>query len=208
MRELEFLPEWYPVLRRRRQRTVVHAWVTAVVLLALTGWSISASQTLDIRIKEDAALGAQLSEVRSELKMLEQQLQLRHQLDQQGRLLHRVGLQVDTTRLLGELDSLMGREMFLLSLHTDTQETRPSSENADGTQPKPDNAQVSRRLIVRLVGVAPSDVHIANLLANLAGRPQFEDVRMSYARDRLSGQHLMREFEISFSIDVNRPIAQ
>ena len=57
---------------------------------------------------------------------------------------------------------------------------------------------------MRLVGVAPSDVDLANFLTGLTGVPFFDNVAMTYSKDKAQEGHLLREFEVTFSLNLNR----
>jgi hypothetical protein len=60
-----------------------------------------------------------------------------------------------------------------------------------------------RRLNVRVTGVAPTDVEVADFLTKLTGKPFFEDVRMTGSKPRMESGHMMREFEVYFSMNLN-----
>jgi hypothetical protein len=64
-----------------------------------------------------------------------------------------------------------------------------------------DKSSGHRRLF-RLHGVAPSDIEIGTLLNRLAGTACISDIAMPYSRDRADDGRLMREFEITFAIDL------
>jgi hypothetical protein len=97
----------------------------------------------------------------------------------------------------------MPKEMSLTELNVETQEqpARPTSQR----QTTNAATEVDRRLNVRLIGVAPSDVDLANFLTGLTGVPFFENVSMTYSRDKAQSGHLLREFEVTFSLNLNRP---
>jgi hypothetical protein len=207
VRELEFLPAWYPVLRRRRALATAQAFGTAGLMLGLVFWGVMGHQ----RVMHKQALAAQttdeLRQVRGQLKMLDEQLLMKQQLQQQEMILRRLGLQVDATRMLGEMDELMGKQTFVLELAIDTEEhvrsAAPAVAAMTGDPSQKPREQVERKLRVRLVGVAPSDVDVANFLAGLSSRSYFDQVAMTYARDRASDGRLMREFEVTFLINLN-----
>ena len=56
--------------------------------------------------------------------------------------------------------------------------------------------------------MVPTDVDLANFLAGLQNVPYFENVAMAYAKDRAENGHVMREFEVNFTIDLTRSDAR
>jgi hypothetical protein len=53
-------------------------------------------------------------------------------------------------------------------------------------------------------GVVPTDVDFASFLAKLSTVPYFENVAMIYAKDRSESGHVMREFEVTFTVSLNQ----
>jgi hypothetical protein len=218
MRELEFLPGWYPVLRRRRGLAVTQAWATAVLLGALCVLGVAEHHRAMGHEATSDQLTREMTQARAELRTLDEQLELKKQLEQQSVILSKVGLQVDITRLLGELGHLMGRETFLMELGAETEETiKPGEKQAannlksrgTGTSANAgDEPACDRKLKVRMVCVAPSDVDVANFLAGLTNKPFLHQVAMTYAKDRVHAGRIMREFELTFLINLNTPSAE
>jgi hypothetical protein len=225
MREVEFLPAWYPAYRRRRALVVTQTWATAVLIGAIGLGGVAAHQRVMAYESESRQLREEMQRTHAELKLLGEQLDLQDALRQQQRILAEVGLQVDVTRLLAELEGRMGPDVALLEFAADTEETvRRAERPAPGVaQATTDNSSgragvksanpsiessVDRKLKIRLVGVAPSDVDVANLLAGLTNKPLFDQVAMNYARERVSAGRVMREFELSFLINLNTPSAE
>jgi hypothetical protein len=61
---------------------------------------------------------------------------------------------------------------------------------------------------VRLLGVSPSDVDLANFLAGLTNVPFFQDVAMIRSHDKSDSGHIMREFEVTFGMSLNAPASE
>src|SRR5262245_27478531 len=192
MRELEFLPEWYPVLRRRRALAVTQSWASAVLLVGTCLWGVTGHQRVMAYEQESNQIATEFKKVRADLKLLDEQLRMKQQLVQQEAILRQVGLQVDVTRLLGEVDQLMSKQMFLVDFVATAEESIRKMDakavlaNVAGVAPASPQEQTERKLKVRLVGVAASDVDVANFLAGMTSRPYFDRVAMTYARDRVS----------------------
>ena len=202
MRELEFLPEWYPRARRSRRMLLLHAWAMLMLIFGLGMWSVLADRNVRHERQALDSLYTQVGQTRAELDQLDKQLALKKQLQVQEQILSRIGTHVEATRMLAQLDSIMPKEMSVLDLSMETVETvQNASQNSSGK-----GASVQRQLKTRLVGIAPSDVDLANFLAKLTGVPIFQQVTLIRAADRSESGHLMREFEVSFCIDTSGPV--
>jgi hypothetical protein len=205
MRELEFLPTWYPVMRRRRKLAVTQAWTTAILMGAVGLFGIAGHQHVLDRQAQAETVTAELRRIRGELRMLDEQLLLKQQLQQQETVLRKLGLQVDATRLLGEIQHFMGEQIFLLEMYIDTEEaTRVPTPRGDNPLVRTEeSAESSQRLLkVKLIGVSPSDVEVADFLTGLTTQPYFDNVAMTYAKDLRTDGRLMRQFEVTFSVDL------
>jgi Tfp pilus assembly protein PilN len=192
---------------------LIQTWTLVVLLVGLSTWMLLARRSIRTAESALATLNQRLEQTQTEQKLLEQHLALKQQLESRRRLIASLGFPVETTRLLQTLDGLMPREMSLLDFSCETvEQARPLSNGPAaryivppaGEQQSAAARQVDRRLNVKLVGVAPSDLDLASFLAGLSGVPFFEQVAVSYARDKLDAGHILREFEVTFSIDLNQ----
>lgn len=202
MREVEFLPPWYAQVRRRRRLVMLQAWMTLVVLLGFGVWTMQARHN----IRRDALTlhtrESELSASRNELKVVEELMTLRKKLVEQSTVLSKVGSHAEAARLLATLDEVMPASAALLELSLVTEESRPITlVGARAAQER--DRTVDRRLNVRVTGVAPTDVEVADFLTRLTGKPFFEDVRMTGSKPRLDNGRVMREFEVYFSMNLN-----
>ncbi|HRK31444.1 MAG TPA: hypothetical protein PLD59_10230 [Tepidisphaeraceae bacterium] len=215
MRELEFLPKWYPTFRRRRRLLATQIWASVTIVAALGLLGISHHQRVYAQSQVNAGIVNQITQTRTQLVLLDEQLALKAQLSRQSAILAEVGLQVDFTRIIGDLDQLMGPDMFLIDFSAQTEEQTRSAPavsanksnqgNSASSFNKASAAKVDRNLKIKLVAVSPSDVDVANFLSGLTNKPCFDQVAMTYAKDRVQGGRLMREFELTFLINLNSP---
>jgi len=205
MPELEFLPTWYPQARRRRRLLLIQAWGTLLVLVAVGAWTALARHHVAHAAKSLVVVDRQLAQSELELVQLQEQLRLKGQLELQRQIVSRLGLPLETSRLLHTLDGLMPKEMSLVELNIDTDEhvARPAMAVRQ-VQQSAGAIEMDRRLNVRLVGVAPSDLDLANFLASLTGVPFFDNVTTTYSKDKTQAGHVLREFEVTFSLNLNR----
>lgn len=207
MREVEFLPPWYPHLRRRRMHFALQVWVTVLGLIALGAVALDSQRQLRAAEVELEDVEEEITQTTSDLQKLDELLMLQRQWRQQDQVISKLGLYVEMTRMFTTLEQIMPPTMslVLLSCETEEQPLVPAGPPAVGraAQQQEQDAPVSRRLRVRLQGVAPSDVDLGNFLAKLTSLSFFERVALTYTRDRVAEGHLMREFELTFSLNLD-----
>jgi Tfp pilus assembly protein PilN len=202
VRELEFLPNWYPQLRLRRRVVLVMAWVTVAMIGAMTTWVALTQRSIHIRQARLVQIDAELQHSREELKDLELLVTSEKKLKERAQVLNKVGFHVEAARLLATLDEVMPKSASLLEVSFLTEEKQPVTLVAAKAAQERDRV-TDRRLNVRVSGVAPTDVEVADFLTKLTGKPFFEDVRMTGSKPRMESGHMMREFEVYFSMNLN-----
>jgi Tfp pilus assembly protein PilN len=206
MRELEFLPDWYPKLRKSAQRLRLRVAVALLIATGLSVWTMLARHNIaEAEVSLDT-LKAQLDQARGELQLLDIQTDLLRKLQAQSRIDARLGLPIEMSRMLAAVEACMPREMSLLEVTTDTETVaKPlSAVSADGPRVAPE-ALLQRSLRVKVQGVAPTDEQVTTFFAELNKLPLLDQVRMTYAKDLVADGHLMRQFEISFRINLDPP---
>jgi hypothetical protein len=198
MREMEFLPAWYSQLRRRKHLVMLQFWVTVVIAACFVVWLIVQHQTVVQKLAERTDKSHLLDQSRSDLRELNTQLQEKGRLEAEQRIVAKVGLHVEASRLLAKLDEIMPREMTLTDASFDTMEVAKAT---DPSNPRsvPD---VDRKLLVKMSGVTPSDADWAGVLAKLSTVPFFQDVRLVGAHEKIDNGHVMRQFDVSFVVDL------
>ncbi len=183
MRELEFLPRWYPGMVRRRRALILQVWAAAALALGLSIQSAIGHHALRNAQTSLSGLQQKLSQTDDDLLRLGEQRALRSQLQQQNEVIARLGPHVPAAPLMAALAEDMPPQTALLDLTLNQiEKTRPASALA--TARGDANAAVDRRLSVTLTGVAPSDMELANFLDRLNSLPCVQDIAMAYAKDR------------------------
>ena len=198
MHEMEFLPTWYPQLRRRKRRVVLQLWATILVVTGFALWTLLARENVARRLSQRGFVAAEVEQSRADLKALNEQLKEKEKLEGDAKIVEKVGLHVEASRLLAKLDELMPREMTLTEANFDTVESVQKVDGATDSR----QTQVSRKLLVKMSGVTPSDADWASVLAKLSSVPYFQDVRLVGAHDKVDSGHLMRQFDVSFVVDL------
>ncbi len=206
MRELEFLPDWYPQMRQRTRMVVLQAWMTVAMAIGMCLWMfLMHSNVRRARENLDDVAG-QVKQSRIEMKQLGYLSNKAAVLREQDQLMVKLGLQVEPSRLMKTIDSAMSREMSVLGMQMEVVERLegPTAQSVRLNTPAPLIAD--RHLQVKLQGVAPTDVDLANFATRLGEIPFLEQVAINYARERSENGHVMREFEISFSMSLNHTV--
>lgn len=201
MRELEFLPDWYPTLRRKRRILLLEIWLGVVIAAALGSWVVLSARNVIARQAMLNTRQGQLRQTGYELRKLNELESLKIRMSDQARLVARVGPNVPVGRLLDDLEEKMPTEMALLDVSVDFQTQTRSRPPVRAASADP---VLDHQMNVQLHGVAPSDVELGNYMIRLATIPRFIGSSLSTADLRQDGR-LMREFRISFSLSLNDP---
>jgi Tfp pilus assembly protein PilN len=179
VRELEFLPSWYPALQRRKQAVTVQAWIALTVVLCMAAGALAQRWQVHRQLQTVQQFSDQLAQSNQQLAKLDDLQKQQQQLQQRQEAVGQLGLDIDTTKLLIAITLAMPTDMSLLQLELQSQD---------------------RQLNVHLQGVAPSDGDVAGLLVKLNAVRFFDQVEMGYVRDRVQNGHVQREFEVSFVV--------
>jgi Tfp pilus assembly protein PilN len=209
MREVEFLPDWYPKVRKRKRMVALQAWVTLTLMVGLGLWMLLVQRNVHARELELDGLRHDLTQSETELARLEELLQLQRQLGQQDQIFNKIGRPIETTKLITTLEQMMPADMALLELWVDSEE--PNRGGGGGGagysgglagRAAREKEQESPRLRFRLHGVAPSDTDLGEFLHKLTGRPFFKNVELLYSHERQDRGHVMREFQLTFVMEL------
>lgn len=204
MREVNFLPTWYPKVVRQKRLLTAQAWITAV----LVGGGLVALYSAH---RTSLAAGAELQHSKDRAQqMIKQVHQLDEMLDLQKQLVAKqaivtdLGLPVEISRVVAEMGACAPREVTFTQLWANTAEHAPVTiaERAAAAVGGRADA-VSRKLDLRLHGVAPTEGEVTTFWSRLMARPSFSAVRLVNSTEKVDGDHKMREFEITFSIDLD-----
>jgi hypothetical protein len=203
MRELEFLPEWYPQIRRKKRLLVLQGWMTMAVVVTLGLWMLLAQRNVRAKEADLITIKSRLQDTQSELAKLDEMLGLQRKWRVQDQIIIKLGKHVEASRLIAALDELMPPTVAIVSLTLDTEEQGPPAGSlaAARAAQERDKAPV-RKMKVKLQALAPTDEDLANFLSRLTARP-FEQVALNYSRQRTESGHVMREFEVAFAMDVS-----
>ena len=206
MREIEFLPPWYAQFLRRRRTVFFQTWVTVGVALGLGLWIFLADRNQRTAEFVSDSLSGQLQQTNSQLQQMQRLESLRRQLRQQAEVLTKLGIHVESGRLISKLADSMPPSVSLLSLNIDTDEIPVNLSAAERASLKEGaRPPVDRRLRVKLQGVAPTDIEVATFVTELSQVPFFERVTPTNVENMRESGHVFRKFELTFTINLNSP---
>lgn len=206
MRELEFLPDWYPRLRKRKRFVGVQAWATGVLLAGLCLWGWLSDRNIRAASASITVLKGEISQTDSELRRLDEALAQQKELTAKDLIMKKLGEHVESTRVLAAIQEAMPDEMALLNFSTEVRETprkAPGLVAAAAVQ----NSQplVDRRLEVSILGVGPTDATLAKFMRNLNDSGLVDHINMSFSQERVEANRVMRQFAVTFGVDLNAP---
>jgi hypothetical protein len=213
VREIDFLPDWYPKVRKRKRVVALQAWVTLILMCGLGSWMLLVQRNVHAREIELKGLRTDLDQSESELARLEDLLQLQRQLGQQDQIFIKIGRPVETTKLITTLEQMMPTDMALLDLSLETEEPNHFGQGSFGNysgggggglqaRAAREKEQETPKLRFRMHGVAPTDTDLGEFLHKLTGRPYFKNVELLYSHERQDRGHVMREFELTFQMEL------
>jgi Tfp pilus assembly protein PilN len=196
MDSIDFLPERIRQQRTRRRRLIckIYLLVACAMALVLLGY---------LRGTQIKQASAQLATIQENGQSLRKQVLLRKQLEEQMLDLNvkklveeHLGSRVSPQLVLAELQKLLPEGIGLTKMELTAQEI-PADKRAlakpVGVNDKPDT-QGQKRLRMLIVGLAPSDVDLANFIAQLSTSPLFENVNMVYSKSVVIQGHVAQEF--------------
>jgi hypothetical protein len=177
----------------------------ALLVCTLTAWSVASHRNLQTKQRALRSLSYDLDQKHTEKKILDEQLSLRQELQQREELISSLGFPVEMTRLLQTLDSVMPKEMSLTLFDCVTEETPRPVTSVAGVKPGTEKERpMDRRLRIKLQGVTPNDQDIGTLVYGLQ-KPFTDQMVLTYSRQKIDSGHKFREFELTFSMQLNDP---
>lgn len=208
MRDVNLLPSWYPLLRRKRRRLYAQLAVSGVALLAMLGWWGLGYERLDATRGLLGATRDQLSEKQDEVAHLRRIVGLQEQLISKQRVMSQIGLPVEQSRVLGAIIDVMPADTWLTLVTARTEERLLTAAELGLTSTRVrGEAPKTRRLLIRIEGLALSDADVMTLFSTLSTNPVFEHVKLGGSSEIQHLGRLARRFDMSFQIrlDVERP---
>jgi hypothetical protein len=199
MRELEFLPTWYPNLRRKRRVIVFEAWLALGIFACLGVWLILSAHSVIAQESLLTVRQQQLTQSNYDLQKLAELQSLKLQMSEQAKLMARLGPNVPMARLMDTIEQQLPKGIALRDVTVEFQKglkPQTARNGAVTSEPQPS-------YVVNIHGVSPSDVELGDFMTRLAKTiPHWVGGAMGETDAHEEG-HLLRDFNFSFSMRLN-----
>ncbi len=205
MQDVDFLPDEIRHSREHRRRLLSQCNLLVICALALLALAGLRHERLRQARAELGVLTERTERASEQLDLLAELRQKQSELKLKRQVAADMGSSVEALDVLAVITDLAPEAVAMRSLRLETVELRQQArpdEGGDQSAPRvamgsePETATV-RRLQLRMTGIAPSDVEVANFIAALATNPLLEDITMGYARDVEFRGRRAREFQVS-----------
>lgn len=206
MQSVDFLPDEIRQHRERSRRLFSQFNLGVICALALVLLGVIRQERIQQARGQLSMLADRAGRATEQIELLQELRQKRSELLLKKRVDEDMGSCVGTLDVLAVITELTPESVALRAVNLETvdvREQKASSSQADDTNSPRKASEVEakrvfvRRLELRITGLAPSDVEVANFIAALAANPLLEDIKMGYARDVEFEQRRAREFQVS-----------
>lgn len=203
MKTVNLLPQWY--LQQQRQKTHLRVHVAAMLLMGvgMAGLTYASRERIASLQNSEADLAHQVVKVgnpRAELTAKEAELKRLENLQLAYREL---GNTIPMSAVIQQVqnDMTVGMALSRVSIDVRSEPIKGAGMVGDPKHP-PRNHDVVKLIVV---GIAPNDVQIAQLIGKISSNPLFTDVSLNYTRtELLNGDRSIRRFEIQMQMDLDR----
>lgn len=199
MKKIDFLPETIKVQRQRRRSMVRQCCLLIAVVAGLAALACVRQGQVSQAKGELASVGGQIDSARKQLSFRADMERQQADLMIKKRIDDQLGSRVNTLVVLAELEHLLPEGIFLTNVNLEAVElkvpVKPAGNNSGAPPALKENAVKRVRLV--FTGIAPTDVDLANFIAQISAGRLFEDVSMGYSRNVEFRDRTVREFQAS-----------
>lgn len=201
MPEVDLLPEWYPVLLHRRRWLTVQAWVTGVMVVLLLAVLVWWRGHVEATHLELASLEVQRRDSAVTLSEVEVEEQRLSSLLGRATLAAKMGLPVEVSRILSDLDAGTPEDVALIAIDVRT-EQRLVEVRATAGSPRPAPLLV-REMHFRVSGLAKESASAFALSKALQGQPLLRGVEVLNTQPAEPYGRPAWQFDLRFHVDLS-----
>lgn len=212
-KDMSFLPEDYLQKRIARRTNVICLVLFVVVMGGIVATDfISRRQFGDIR-KLHVKINNEYEEAARRLDQLEQLQEQRKAMIHKANVTTALVERVPRTILLAEMINHMPASLSLLEMNLETKELRNTARPRTSIErakqqrqqkklAKVEEVQVPKtEMKVGLIGVAPTDVEVAQFMTSLSLHPLFDDINLQFSEQTAIDDQPMRKFRVEMVIN-------
>lgn len=210
MNEVDFLPESYRKVKRRRGRMFRQGTLMAIAVSSFVLWGVAlkthsvgqrqyAEQLESTLVSEQGKLQV-LAQLNNEYGDLQRQLKLNRELSQP----------VTFSQIIGYLGVQMPDEVAITELVLNARRPKPeplaeeSATSGRRTKDDRDAGPEPNYIQIELEGVAPNDLSLANFISAVDENPLFSQVYMGSSRTIEMKGLVARQFRMSAVVELDR----
>jgi len=219
MSKKSFLPEDYLEQRIQRRTNFICLMLFVVVMAGVIGaFLVTDRQRAELR-DQRKTVDAKFEDAAKRLEQLDRMQAQKQQMIRKAKVTGMLLERVPRTLVLAELINNMPTTVTLLEISAITKTVAPTgrpvtvmqrvkgqkanekNEKEKGGPPEPDVKPVEVEML--LVGLAPTDVEVAQYMAALGQSAMFRSVELKYSEQAEIDKQIMRRFRVEFKIPTD-----
>lgn len=200
MPEVDLLPDWYPLVLRRRRWLRLQAWVTGVLVVLLLAVLVWWRGHVEATHLELASLEVQRRDSAVTLSEVEVEEQRLSSLLGRATLAAKMGLPVEVSRILSEIDTATPEDVALVAIDVRT-EQKLVEVRATAGSPRPAPVLV-REMHFRVTGIAKNSASAFDLSKALQGQPLLRGVELLNTQPAEPYGRPAWQFDLRFHVDL------
>jgi hypothetical protein len=202
MVEVDLLPQWYPLLLTRRRRLMLQAWLTGLLVLALIAVLVWRRANEEATQVELASLEQQRRVTDVTLSALVVEEARLTELMHRAQLVARMGLPLEVSRILSEIDAAMPADVALTTFDAVVEERAVPVRGAILRGPTPARTTTQRSMRFTFTGFAATPESVVSLSRRLQEQPLLRDVTPARTQTTQVYGRPALLFEMSFRVDL------
>lgn len=212
MDKMSFLPEDYLEKRIELRANMICLSLFAVVLVAIIGACFVTDQQRAEVQHQRQVISTKYQDAAKRIVQLEQLHQRKADMLRKVRITAKLIEPVPRTLILSELINHMPVHLGLLDLEMETKVTRvtlarsrttlqQAKSGGDVADDRLDAPDPQVEVSLRLVGVAPTDIHVARFMHAISKAPLFTDVNLSFSEQVNISDLPLRKFQVEMKLN-------
>ncbi|MEM0913090.1 MAG: PilN domain-containing protein [Planctomycetota bacterium] len=208
-KDMSFLPEDYLERRAARRTNMIALTLFVVVMVVVVGaWFVTDRQRREV-LAEREEVARQFEEEAKKLEQLdelrEQKIEMERKAEIAAVLIERLQRSVVLAELINNMPATVSWLSFELETKTLRRAQAPSTALARAQQRNAAKAAAAQQAVARppetrssieLVGIAPTDVQVAEFISALSAHPAFANVSLQYSEQSTVQDAELRKFQV------------